>query len=137
MSWVALGIILPGEEWQYLIPSLSSRLIRLSYIGDPEWLRRYQPRAYLRLQVENNGSTEGWNTLWPKQGELEVIEVRPVLIGPNFVAIRKRRNPKSLLANYSIQVEEFQAEPYLFQVAATPFTVDGEPLTIDGEPLLT
>ena len=137
MVWATLGAFYPGRDWQFLIPSISSRLIRLSYVGDAVWLERKQPRAYLRLRVENEGATEGWNTLWPKNGEEEVIEVRPILIGPNFVEIRKRRDFGSLEANYLIQVEEYRAEPYLFEVAATPFTIDGEPFTINGVPVAT
>lgn len=113
MSWALLGTVTPKREWQYLALPLTSRLIRLSYAGDGDWLEKYQPRAFIRLRIGNDGTSKRWDTIWPKAGETELIELSPIPIGSNYFGIRKRRNFESLAANYSLTVEEFQAMPYL------------------------
>ena len=115
MSWEPIGTITPGEEWQYFAAPLTSRLIRLSYFGDAVWLRRYQSSAYLRLKVgsdaDNNAAS--WRRFWPKSGEGELFLLLPIPIAYNYLMVRKRRDFKSLAANYTISVDEFRAEPYL------------------------
>lgn len=113
MSWELLGTVTPGRDWQYLAVPITSRLFRLSYAGDAVWLEKNQPRAFIRLKIGADGSTKRWETIWPKHGETELIELNPIPIDVNYFEIRKRRNFESLAANYSLTVEEFQAMPYL------------------------
>lgn len=113
MSWELLGTVRPEREWQYLALPLTSRLIRLSYSGDGAWLEKYQPRAFIRLRIGSDGASKRWDTIWPKDGETELLELSPIPIDSNYFEIRKRRNFESLEANYSLTVEEFQAVPYL------------------------
>lgn len=111
--WVALGSLTPSGEWQFIATPLVSRLLRLSYAGDDAWLQKYQPRLYLRLKIGDEGKTEEWEVAWPKSGERELVLLDPILIAPNFLEFRKRRDAKSLFANYLLTIEEYQAEPYL------------------------
>ncbi|MEM9150669.1 MAG: hypothetical protein AAGB19_09475 [Cyanobacteria bacterium P01_F01_bin.3] len=113
MSWETLGTVLPGEEWQYIDTPLSSRLISISYVGDETWLRKFQPRLYLRLWFSTGATAARWITLWPKSGEEEILLIDPIPIAPNYLNFRKRRNFESLSANYSITVREYRAAPYL------------------------
>lgn len=132
MSWETIGTIAPSRDWTALAKQLQSRLIRLSFFGDAEWLKRYQPRAYVRLRVGTEGKTKRWETIWPKDGVEELLLIVPIPIAGNFLEVRKRRDAESLSANYSIFIEEWQAEPYLIAYPGQPVTIDGEPWTIDG-----
>lgn len=135
MAWAFLGAVVPGEEWQYIAAPLTSRLIRLTYFGDADYLKRYFPRAYFRLRIGPNSENIGrWQTLWPKSGEEEIYELSPITIAPNFFDIRKRRSFKSLAANYTVTIHEYRAEPYLISYETALFTVDGTPYTIGGVP---
>lgn len=116
MSWASLGLIRPEREWQSLALPITSRLIRLSYSGDEEWLEKYQPRAFIRLKIADAGTTQRWLTIWPKHGRSELIELSPIPIDSNFFEIRKRRNFESLAASYSLTIEEYRAEPYLISL---------------------
>ena len=111
--WATLGTIRPDGEWQYFADPLTSRLIRLSYLGDQVWLEKYWPKAYLRLKIGFDASAAEWHTFWPKSGESEIFEVSPIPIEPNRLDIRKSRRFESMQANYSITVEEYRAAPYL------------------------
>ena len=112
MSWETLGTVLPGEDWQYIDTPLSSRLLLVSYSGDPVWLEKYKPRLYFRLRFSTGANFAKWITLWPKHGEQETLLVEPVPIALNYLDIRKRRDFESLNANYSINIEEYKAAPY-------------------------
>ena len=120
MSWEPIGTITPGEEWQYFADPLTSRLIRLSYFGDAVWLRRHQPSAFLRLKIGPDDNAASWRRFWPKSGEDELFLLLPIPIAYNYLAIRKRRDFKSLSANYNITVHEWRAEPYLISYPETP-----------------
>ena len=114
MTWETIGTVTPdGGDWFYFSSPLSSRLIRLTYSGDSPWLEKFKPRAYLRLKIGTDGYSEDWNTIWPKTEFRELLLLEPIPIAPNTLGIRKRRNPYSLGANYSVMLEEFQADPYL------------------------
>lgn len=111
--WEDLGTITPEGGWQYFAQPLTSRLIRLSYTGDPQWLSRHWPKAYLRLRIGVDDSSAHWRTFWPQSGENEIFEVSPIPIEPNYLDIRKSLKFESLQANYLITVAEYRAAPYL------------------------
>ena len=137
MSWANVGTIAPGKEWLSLPNRLQSRLLRLSFFGDAAWLEKFQPRAYIRLRVGTEGRTKRWETIWPKDSEEELLLLTPIPIESNYLEVRKRRDPYSAGASYSIIFEEFQAEPYLITYPASQVTMDGDPMTMDGEPVVT
>ncbi|MEO0884664.1 MAG: hypothetical protein AAFY54_01865 [Cyanobacteria bacterium J06648_10] len=134
MIWQPLGTVVPGEEWQYIDKPLSSRLLLVSYAGDAEWLKKYQPRLYFRIRFSTGASVAKWITLWPKDGEQEVVLLVPVPIALNYLDIRKRRDFESLQANYSVTIEEYIGPPYEITDGAQPFSISGVPYTINGVP---
>jgi len=121
MSWQTLGTVTPTSEW-LPIALIQSSLIKLTYSGDSAWFEKFQPRAYIRLMVGDDGVTHEWRTLWPKDTQ-ELVILTPIAIDFNYLEIRKRRDPYSLNAAYSVIVEEFLAEPYLIQYATQPVAV--------------
>lgn len=131
MSWETLGTVSPDGDW-LLIALIQSRLIRLTYTGDLAWLDKFNPRAYIRLRVGDDGVSERWKTIWPKSDEQELLILEPILADLNYLEVRKRRDPYSINAGYSITVEEFMEAPYLISYPTDPFTVDEEPYSIDG-----
>ncbi|MBE9061859.1 hypothetical protein [cf. Phormidesmis sp. LEGE 11477] len=134
MAWANLGSITPDGEWDSLSFRLQSRLLRLTYIGDEAYLKKFQPRAYLRFRIGSDYMHD-WITIWPKDGLKEVFLFVPIAIASNYFEIRKRRDPYSSNANYSVLVEEFQAEPYLISYEAGPMTINQEPFTLGGSPV--
>lgn len=112
MAWASIGLVQPSGEWQSLAMALTSKLIRIHYTGDIEQ-GYYQPRAFIRLRIGNEGVSQDWLTIWLENQKTELIELGVIPIAANFIEIRKRRDFSSLAANYSLAIEEFQAMPYL------------------------
>ena len=134
--WVSLGSVAPGTEWSFLPVRLSSRLIRLSFFGDEPYLKKFQPRAYLRVRVIGEGTQQRWVTLWPRNGTEELIEISPIPINSNFLDLRKRKDPYSENATWSVAIAEFQSERYQINYDPAPLTVGEEPLTVGDSPLI-
>lgn len=132
MSWETLASATPDKDW-LTVGFVRSRLIRLTYVGDPAWFEKFNIRAYLRLRVGNDGATERWDTIWPKGDDSELLLLLPIPIDFNYLQIRKRRDPYSLNVPYSVIVDEFLADPYLIQYPSDPFTVDEDPYLVNGE----
>ena len=125
MSWETLGTVTPESDW-LPISLIQSSLIRLTYSGDAAWLDRFNPRAYIRLQIGDDGAASTWRTLWPKTETPELVILSPIPIAFNYLEIRKRRDPYSIHAPYSVFVEEFLAEPYLISYSSDPVAVGSE-----------
>lgn len=132
MSWSNLGSITPASDWDSLPFRLQSRLLRLTYVGDAPWLKKFQPRAYIRFRVGFDGYMHDWITIWPKDGQAEIFLFVPIPIGSNYLELRKRRDPYSLNATYSVVIEEFQAAPFLISYEVQPMTINQEPFTVGG-----
>lgn len=114
MSWDSIATVTPQTEWTP-ISFVRSRLVRFTYTGDTAWLEKFNVRAYIRVQIANDGVSAKWLTIWPKTENKEIILLSTIPIDSNFLEIRKRRDPYSRNANYTVSVEEYLAEPYLIQ----------------------
>lgn len=132
MSWIGVGAINPTGTWTSLNLPLKSRLLRLTFQSQDALLETYQPRAFLRLRIADQGYSERWQTIWPKLNTMEIVELTPILIANNYLEVRRRRNPYSLYAEYTLEIEQSTIDYYLIKFPTAPILFNGEPLTIDG-----
>lgn len=132
MSWAEVGAINPTGNWAGFLLPLQSRLLRLSFQSEDMLLETFQPRAFLRLRIADEGYSEKWETIWPKLGTMEIVELTPILIASNYLQVRRRRNPYSLQAEYTILIEQSTSDYYLIKFPTEPILFNGSPLTIDG-----